>query len=96
LEYKGGIIAVIEFLAAKKEGEDMPDVAMEALLKGCVVRGIAVGSKQMLEELVELVVAKKLRIPVDQVFDFSDEGVREAFELVQVGDKVVKVCISLE
>ncbi|KAI6088095.1 hypothetical protein F4821DRAFT_277364 [Hypoxylon rubiginosum] len=46
----GGVVSVIGFLAANVPQDKMPDVAMEALNKGCVVRGILAGSKQQLEE----------------------------------------------
>ncbi|KAG9652784.1 NAD(P)-binding protein, partial [Aureobasidium melanogenum] len=45
----GGIISVVGFLSATAQ-EDMPDVAGLALSKGAVVRGITMGSTQLLEE----------------------------------------------
>ncbi|CAH0043167.1 unnamed protein product [Clonostachys rhizophaga] len=63
----GGIISVIGFLSSAKQ-EDMPDVAGLALSKGCVVRGIIIGSKQQLEEVVEFVGNHNLDIPVGKTF----------------------------
>lgn len=91
----GGSIAVIGFLAAAKQ-EDMPDVAGLALSKGCIVRGITVGSKQLLEELVQFVVTKGLEPPVEKTFGFSLEEVMAAYEYMQGGSHVGKICISIE
>lgn len=68
----GGKIAVIGFLAVADQ-KNMPDVAMPALHKGDVVRGITVGPKSMLEELVKFVAGRNLSPPVDKVFSFDDE-----------------------
>lgn len=91
----GGSIAVIGFLAAAKQ-EDMPDVAGLALSKGCIVRGITVGSKQLLEELVQFVVNKGLEPPVEKTFGFAPEDVVAAYGYMQGGSHVGKICISIE
>ncbi|KAF2015373.1 NAD(P)-binding protein [Aaosphaeria arxii CBS 175.79] len=90
----GGIVACIGFLSPAKQ-EDMPDVAKLALLKGAVVRGIQVGSKQMLEDVVRFVAARNLRIPIDREFGFSREEVVRAYEYVRSGKHVGKVCIKV-
>jgi NADPH:quinone reductase-like Zn-dependent oxidoreductase len=92
---KGGIVALIGFLSRASQ-EDMPDVAALTLTQGCIVRGIGVGSKQLTEELVNFVVAKKLHMPVDKVFGFSERDIMNAFALVGKGGQIGKVCISLE
>ena len=74
----------------------MPDVAGLALSKGCVVRGITVGSMQLLEELVRFVVAKELQPPVEKTFEFSTGGVIAAYAHMKGGSHIGKVCISLE
>jgi NADPH:quinone reductase-like Zn-dependent oxidoreductase len=91
---KGGIVALIGFLSRASQ-EDMPDVAALTLTQGCIVRGVSVGSKQLMEELVNFVVAKKLRMPVDKVFGFSEKDVVDAFALVEKSGQTGKVCISL-
>jgi NADPH:quinone reductase-like Zn-dependent oxidoreductase len=91
----GGIISVIGFLAAAKQ-EDMPDVAGLALSKGCIVRDITMGSKQLLEELVRFVASKQLYPPVEKVFGFSKEEVNEAYKYLKSGSHIGKVCISIE
>lgn len=91
----GGIIAVIGFLSAAKQ-ENMPDVAGLALSKGCVVRGITVGSKQLLEELVRFVVRKDIFPPVEKIFGFSAEEVTAAYDYLKSGNHIGKVCISVD
>jgi NADPH:quinone reductase-like Zn-dependent oxidoreductase len=91
----GGNISVIGFLSQAKQ-EDMPDVAGLALSKGCVVRGINIGSRQMLEELVQFVVNRELYPPVEKTFGFSTEEVVAAYEYLQSGGHIGKVCICLD
>jgi len=89
----GGIISVIGFLLDAKQDE-MPDVAGLALSKGCIVRGITVGSKQLLEDMVRFVVNRGLHPPIDKTFGFSTEGVAAAYGYLQSRTHVGKVCIS--
>lgn len=89
----GGIISVVGFLSAAAQ-EDMPDVAGLALSKGAVVRGITVGSTQLLEEAVRFFGARKIGIPVDKVFGSSHEEVIKAFEYLTSGAHIGKVCID--
>jgi len=91
----GGVISVIGFLSAAKQ-EDMPDVAGLALSKGCIVRGITVGSKQLLDDLVQLVVQKKLKPPVEKIFRFDADQVQAAYDYLASGGHIGKVCISVE
>ena len=91
----GGVISVIGFLSAAKQ-EDMPDVAGLALSKGCVVRGIIVGSKQLLEECVRFVGSHNLDIPVEKTFSFTEEGVKAAYKYLSEGQHTGKICIDIE
>lgn len=91
----GGLISVIGFLSSAKQ-EDMPDVAALALSKGCIIRGIQVGSKQLLDELVRFVVQKKLKPPVEKVFGFGPDQVQAAYDYLASGGHIGKVCISVE
>lgn len=90
----GGIISVIGFLSQSSQ-DQMPDVAGLALSKGCVVRGIIIGSKQLLEEVVQFVGNHNLNIPVEKTFSFSKEGVVSALEYMTSGGHIGKVCITL-
>jgi len=91
----GGAISFIGFLSAAKQ-EDMPDVAGLALSKGCIVRGITVGSKQLLDDLVQLVVQKKLKPPVEKIFGFGSDQVQAAYDYLASGGHIGKVCISID
>jgi NADPH:quinone reductase-like Zn-dependent oxidoreductase len=91
----GGVISIIGFLSTAKQ-EDMPDVAGLALSKGCIVRGITVGSKQLLEECVRFVGSHNLDIPVEKTFSFTEEGVRAAYKYLSEGQHIGKVCIDVE
>lgn len=89
----GGNISVIGYLAGC---EKVVDVPLQALLKTCVVRGVLVGAKCLLEELVTFVHRAQLRMPVDREFGFSREEVIAAYEYLQSGQHVGKVCIRVE
>ncbi|KAL3434360.1 NAD(P)-binding protein [Aspergillus tetrazonus] len=78
----GGNVSVIGFLSQAKE---MPDVAGLALAKGAVVRGITVGSTQLLQEVVRFVGRKGLRLPVDKEFGFSAEETVKTLEYLKSG-----------
>ncbi|UKZ94561.1 uncharacterized protein TrAFT101_009428 [Trichoderma asperellum] len=91
----GGVISVIGFLSPAKQ-EEMPDVAGLALSKGCVVRGINVGSKQLLEECVRFVGSHNLDIPVEKAFPFTEEGVKAAYKYLSEGQHIGKICIDPE
>jgi NADPH:quinone reductase-like Zn-dependent oxidoreductase len=88
----GGNVSVIGFLSQAKE---MPDVASMALAMRAVVRGVVVGSTQLLQEVVRFVARKGLRLPVEKEFGFSEENVIEAFEYLTSGSHIGKVCIKL-
>lgn len=90
-----GSIAVIGFLSAAKQG-DMPDVAGLALSNGCFVIGITVGSKQLLKESINFIVSKGLQPPVEKSFKLSVEGVTAAYDYIQGGSHIGKICIDVD
>lgn len=92
---RGGIISVIGFLSQARQ-EDMPDVAGLALAKGCIIRGIQVGSKELLGQLVRFVTSKNLEPPVEKTFGFSYDQVIAAFDYLKQGNHIGKVCIEVE
>jgi NADPH:quinone reductase-like Zn-dependent oxidoreductase len=91
----GGIISQIGFLDSGKKAH-MPDVASLVLSKACILRGINVGSKQLLEELIQFTEVNQLVSVVDKTFPFGHEGVIAAYDYLQSGSHVGKVCISME
>lgn len=89
----GGNISVIGFLSLAEQSK-MPDVAILALAKGAVVRGITVGSTQLLEEVARFMARKGLRMPVKE-FQFTQEEVVKALEFMASGSHIGKVCIRV-
>lgn len=92
---RGGIISAIGFLAPVSN-DNGSHLAGLALYKGCVIRGIAVGSKQLLGELVRFVVNKELVPPVEKTFGFSLGEVRAAYNYLKSGNHIGKVCVVLD
>ncbi|KOS18520.1 Zinc-type alcohol dehydrogenase-like protein [Escovopsis weberi] len=90
----GGNISVIGFLSQAKQSE-MPDVAALALSKAAVVRGITVGSTQLLEEVTRFVAEKGLPLPVDREFRFTRDDVIKAYEYMASGSFIGKICIKV-
>lgn len=91
---RGGIISVIGFLDAGADVEK-PDMTMLVLGKGCVLRGINVGSTQMLEDLVRFVAQRKLQPPVGKTFGFSYDEVIDAYQYLSDAKHIGKVCINV-
>lgn len=67
-----------------------------ALSKGAVVRGIMVGSRQQLADLIQFVVSRRLQVPVEKEFGFSHEQVVAAFEYLASGQHMGKICINVQ
>lgn len=62
-----GVISIIEFLG---QGEQ-PDM-LEALMHGCIIRGILVGSRLQFEEMNRAIDANNIKPVVDdKIFDFN-------------------------
>ncbi|KAL5356713.1 hypothetical protein BJX96DRAFT_187419 [Aspergillus floccosus] len=55
-----------------------PDAAFLALDRLCILRGVVVGSREQLQDMLEFVEARSLRPVIDRVFNF--QRVREAYE----------------
>ena len=91
---RGGIISIIGFLAQAKQ-EDMPDVASLALGGTVVIRGIAVGSTQLLQDLVTFVAQRDLKPPVDRTFGFTREEVLNAYQYMKDQKHIGKICINI-
>ncbi|EHA26128.1 hypothetical protein ASPNIDRAFT_142020 [Aspergillus niger ATCC 1015] len=89
----GGTIALIGFLSIAAH-EDMPDVALLTLGKGANVRGIMIGSKEMLEDAVCFIGSHDLAIPVEKTFNFGRDSVINAFDYMISGQHIGKICID--
>ncbi|KAB8216311.1 hypothetical protein BDV33DRAFT_233579 [Aspergillus novoparasiticus] len=92
---RGGIIAIIGYLA-KLNHTQAPDILLLALKKEAILRGILVGPRCMLEDLVAFVSRKKLRFQIDKEFGFSREDIVAAYNASASGKHIGKICIVLE
>lgn len=73
----------------------MPDVATLALGGTVVIRGIAVGSTQLLEDLVKFVAQRGLKPPVDRTFGFTRGEVLNAYQHLKDQQHIGKICIDV-
>lgn len=89
----GGQIALIGFLG---QAAQTPDVLGLVLQKAVILRGINVGSKQLSEQLVRFVHAKKLPMAIEKVFGFSEEEVQAAYMAIQSQTLVGKIAIRVD
>ncbi|KAF7193666.1 Zinc-type alcohol dehydrogenase-like protein, partial [Pseudocercospora fuligena] len=92
---RGGQIAVIGFLA-QIDQKDMPDVAALVLDKGCIVRGINVGAKQLTEDMVQLVCSKDLAMPIDKTYKFELQEIKAAYKELSKAGHVGKIAIHIQ
>lgn len=91
----GGVISVIGYLAPCDPSQ-RPDVPLLALLKNCVVRGVLIGPRCMLEDLVTFVESRRLRFHIEKEYRFTREDIIAAYEAIESGKHVSKVCIVVE
>lgn len=81
----GGIISVIGVLGGFQPKES----ALEALFHDCIFRGVMIGSKAQLEDMVRAIEANDIHPVVDQkVFSFKD--LKEAYQY-QVSEQICKM-----
>jgi NADPH:quinone reductase-like Zn-dependent oxidoreductase len=90
----GGIISVIGYLASCGMTQ-RPDVPLLALLKNCVIRGVLIGPRCMLEDLVTFVDRQRLRFHVEKEYPFTREDILAAYKTVEAGNHVSKICIVI-
>ncbi|KAF4127046.1 Zinc-binding dehydrogenase [Phytophthora infestans] len=91
----GGVISVIGFLSPVKQ-EDMPDLTVLLLGKGCIVRGISLGSQQQLRALVQFISDHHIQPFVQKTFGFNREEVLAAFDYLQTGRHIGKIGIEIK
>ncbi|GLA18155.1 hypothetical protein AnigIFM62618_005310 [Aspergillus niger] len=71
-----------------------PDAAFLTLDRLCNLRGVVVGSKEQLEDMLRCFEAREIRPVIDKVFSFHDA--REAYRYLWSASHVGKVVIQLE
>ncbi|CAG8388424.1 unnamed protein product [Penicillium salamii] len=91
----GGVISVVGYLAGCEPAQ-RPDVPLLSLLKNCVVRGVLIGPRCMLEDLVTFVDGQKLRFHIAKEYSFTREDIIAAYRALQGGKHVSKICIVMD
>ncbi|KAL1956649.1 hypothetical protein VTO42DRAFT_6899 [Malbranchea cinnamomea] len=87
-----GIICLIGFLGAG-DPKGQPSI-MDALSKICTIRGVYVGSKQMMEDMVRAIEANDIHPVVDEKV-FTLEQAREAYEYMWAQKHFGKLTIKI-
>jgi NADPH:quinone reductase-like Zn-dependent oxidoreductase len=90
----GGMIAVVGYLADIAQ-ENMPNVPLLALIQGCAIRGVLVGSKQLTSELLQFVSRKNVQPYIHKTFGFEQDEVVAAFDLLNSGSHIGKIGIAV-
>lgn len=70
-----------------------PDAAFLALDRVCIVRGVVVGSREQLQDMLECFEAHSIRPVIDRVFDFGET--RQAYEYLWSSSHTGKVVIRI-
>ncbi|PYH93098.1 putative zinc-type alcohol dehydrogenase-like protein [Aspergillus ellipticus CBS 707.79] len=91
----GGVISVIGYLTGFDPSK-MPNVPLLALGKSCVVRGVLIGPKCMLDDLYTFADRAGLRLPAEKGFGFTREDIVAAYEELDSGRGIGKICIRLD
>jgi len=89
-----GVISIIGFLGGGK-GEDQPSF-LDALTNMCVVRGILVGSRVLMEDMCRAVEANDHLKPVMDPKVFKLEEVKEAYQHMWDQKHLGKIGIKIE
>ncbi|KAL2809360.1 hypothetical protein BJX63DRAFT_364287 [Aspergillus granulosus] len=92
---RGGVISIIGYLA-EYDPAAVPNIPLLALGKEAVLRGIQVGPRCMLEDVVRFVCRRGLRFAIDREFGFDREEIVNAYQALADGKHVGKICILVE
>lgn len=92
---RGGIISIIGYLA-KVDPKSTADILILALGKEAVLRGLIVGPKCMLEDLVTFTSRRQLRFHIEKEYGFTRDEVLAAYHAVASGKNIGKICIVVE
>ncbi|KAJ5381887.1 uncharacterized protein N7496_004315 [Penicillium cataractarum] len=92
---RGGIISIIGYLA-KVDPKSTADILILALGKEAVLRGLIVGPKCMLEDLVAFTSRRQLRFHIEKEYGFTRDEVLAAYHAVASGKNIGKICIVVE
>ncbi|KAJ5292058.1 hypothetical protein N7478_001309 [Penicillium angulare] len=92
---RGGVISIIGYLA-QGDPKMTADILILALGKEAVLRGLIVGPKSMLGELVTFTSRRQLRFYVGKEYGFTRDEVLAAYHAVGCGKYIGKICIVVE
>lgn len=88
---RGGVIDVIGFLTGQTNNEDSPSW-ISPLVRACTVRGIEVGSREQVTEMVTAIEARDIR-PIMDSEQFTLKQVKDAYKKVWAGKHFGKVSV---
>lgn len=88
-----GVVSIVGFIAGG-DAEKEPSF-LEALMKHDIVRGVVVGSKAILEEMVEAIDANGIKPVMDQK-GFALEEAKEGYEYMWNGKHTGKITFKIE
>ncbi|KAF4873819.1 Zinc-type alcohol dehydrogenase-like protein [Colletotrichum siamense] len=89
---RGGFINVIGFLAGQTQGPEDPTF-LEPLVRACVVRGVEVGSRQQLEDMIKAIECHDIKPVLDSV-EFSLRELKQVYERVWKREHFGKAVIT--
>ncbi|KAJ3541035.1 hypothetical protein NM208_g4790 [Fusarium decemcellulare] len=89
---RGGSIDVIGFLSGQENDADAPSW-IQPLIRACIVRGIEVGSREQLKEMVKAIEAQDIKPVLDDV-TFTLRELPEVYKRIWAGRHTGKVVIS--
>lgn len=92
---RGGVISIIGYLA-QGDSLKISDMLLLTLGKEAVVRGIQIGPKNMLDDLVAFVTGRQLRFHIGKEFGFTRAEIVAAYDALASGKNIGKVCILVE
>lgn len=92
---QGGVISIIGYLA-RYDPARVPNVLLLALGKEAVLRGIQIGPKCMLDDLVTFVSRRKLRFQIEKEYGFTRNDIVAAYNALASGKHIGKICIVVE
>ncbi|KAJ5179937.1 hypothetical protein N7492_003147 [Penicillium capsulatum] len=92
---RGGVISTIGYLC-KSNSLKVSDLLMLVLGKEVVLRGLQVGPKSMLDDLVAFTVGRKLRFQIGKEFKFTRDEIVSAYEALAAGKYVGKICVLVD
>ncbi|KAH8165800.1 hypothetical protein CIB48_g2462 [Xylaria polymorpha] len=92
---RDGLVTLAGLVGGLTGQEQMPVDIMGALFQLCVLRGILLGTRNMLRDMAQYVEKKKVQIAVDDV-EFKLEDAKAAYERLKSQKHFSKVIIKME